>query len=50
MTDRTFAGELSAMFEQDFTESVECSSKGYHELSWIDKIGVRMARLLALIL
>jgi cardiolipin synthase len=50
VTDRTFAGEVGAMFERDFTESVECSSKGYHELSWMDKTGVRIARLLAPIL
>jgi cardiolipin synthase A/B len=50
VADRTFAGEVAAMFEQDFAESRECSAQGYSELSRIDKIGVRITRLLAPIL
>jgi cardiolipin synthase len=50
VTDQTFAGEVASMFESDFTESRICSSNGYDELSPIDKIGVRIARLLAPIL
>jgi cardiolipin synthase len=50
VADRAFAGEVAAMFERDFAESRECSAQGYFELSWIDKIGVRITRLLAPIL
>jgi cardiolipin synthase len=50
VADRTFAGEVAAMFERDFAESRECSAQGYSGLSRLDKIGVRVARLLAPIL
>jgi len=50
VADQTFAGQVAAMFEQDFLESRECSSNGYDQLSWPDKIGVRITRLLAPIL
>jgi len=50
VADRDFAGQVAAMFERDFTESRECSSQGYANLSWLDKIGVRITRLLAPIL
>ena len=50
VADRAFAGQVAAMFEHDFTESRECSAQGYSELSRMDKIGVRITRLLAPIL
>jgi len=50
VADRTFAGEVASMFERDFSESRTCSAQGYGELSRIDKIGVRITRLLAPIL
>lgn len=50
VADRAFAGEVAAMFERDFAESRECASNAYDDLPWIDKIGVRITRLLAPIL
>lgn len=50
VADRTFAGEVAAMFERDFAESRECSAQGYFELSLADKIGLRITRLVAPIL
>ena len=50
VADRSFAGEVAAMFGRDFAESRECSAQGYRALSCLDKIGVRIARLLAPIL